>query len=74
MVRSGASIVRTKRSGALLSAHLACALLAYFVNFATCALPKCASRAQNLQVAASANYPGVRWMLGFAQCVRLRFL
>jgi hypothetical protein len=47
LVWSGVSIVHTKRSGALLSAHFACALLVHFVNFATCALPKCASRAQN---------------------------
>jgi hypothetical protein len=73
LVRLGVSVVRTKRSGALLSAHLACALLAHFASkvrslqakcalkvcrpsahlkanqtyFATCALPKCASRAQN---------------------------
>jgi hypothetical protein len=46
--------VRTKLSGVLLSVHLACALTcalckasAHFVDFATCALPKCASRAQN---------------------------
>ena len=47
LVQSGASVVHTKRSGALLSVHLAFALLAHFVNFATCALPKCASRMQN---------------------------
>jgi hypothetical protein len=47
LVWLGASVVHTKRSGALLSVHLAFALLAHFVNFATCALPKCASRAQN---------------------------
>ncbi len=64
LVWSGASVVRTKRSGALLSVHLACALLAHFASkirslqakcalkstpdqFATCALPNCASRAQN---------------------------
>ncbi len=75
LVRSGASLVRTKRSGALLKCALGCTLLAHFANkvwslqakcalkigvcrpsahfkapqtdFATCALPKCASRAQN---------------------------
>jgi hypothetical protein len=75
LVRSGASVVRTKRSGALLECALGCALLAHFASkvqssqakcalkigvrrpsahlkasqtdFATCTLPKCASRAQN---------------------------
>ena len=75
LVRSGASVVRTKQSGALLKCALGCALLAHFASkvrslqakcalkigvrrpsahlkapqtdFATCALPKCASRAQN---------------------------
>jgi hypothetical protein len=75
LVRLGASVVRTKWSGALLKCALGCALLAHFANnvrssqakcalkigvrrpsahlkalqtdFATCALPKCASRAQN---------------------------
>jgi hypothetical protein len=32
LVRSGVSKVRTKRSGVLLSAHLACALLAHFAS------------------------------------------
>jgi hypothetical protein len=75
LVRLGASVVRTKRSGALLKCTLGCALLAHFASevrslqakcalkigvrrpsaqlkapqteFATCALPKCTSRAQN---------------------------
>jgi hypothetical protein len=75
LVRSGASVVRTKWSGALLKCALGCALLAHFAievqslqakcalkigvrrpsvhlkapqtDFATCALPKRASRAQN---------------------------
>jgi hypothetical protein len=75
LVRSGATVVRTKRSGALLKCALGCALLAHFASkvrssqakcalkigvcrpsahlrapqtdFATCALHKCASRAQN---------------------------
>ncbi len=75
LVQSGASVVRSKRSGALLKCALGCALLAHFASkvrssqakctlkigvcrliahlkapqtdFATCALPKCASRAQN---------------------------
>jgi hypothetical protein len=75
LVWSGASVVRTKQSGALLKCTLGCALLAHFASevrssqakctlkigvrrpsahlkapqtdFATCALPKCASRAQN---------------------------
>jgi hypothetical protein len=40
LVWSGTSVLCTKRSGPLLSAHLACTLLAHFVDFATCALPK----------------------------------
>ncbi len=32
LVRSGASEVHTKRSGVLLSVHLACALLAHFTS------------------------------------------
>ncbi len=75
LVQSGASVVRTKRSGVLLKCVLGCALLAHFASkvrssqakcalkirvrrpsahlkapqtdFATWALPKCASRAQN---------------------------
>jgi hypothetical protein len=75
LVRSGTTVVRTKRSGALLKCALGCALLKHFASkvwslqakcalkigvcrpsahlkvpqtdFATCALPKCASRAQN---------------------------
>jgi hypothetical protein len=75
LVRSGASVVRTKQSGVLLKCALGCTLLAHFASevqssqakctlkigvrrpsahlkapqtdFATCALPKCASRAQN---------------------------
>jgi hypothetical protein len=75
LVRSGASVVSTKRSGVLLKCALGCALLAHFASkvwssqakctlkigvcrpsahlkapqtdFATCALPKCASRVQN---------------------------
>jgi hypothetical protein len=78
LVWSGTTVVRTKRSEALLKCALGCALLAHFASevqslqakcalkigvrrpsahlrdltapqtdFATCALPKCASRAQN---------------------------
>jgi hypothetical protein len=75
LVRSGVTVVRTKRSGALLKCALGCTLLAHFASkvwssqakcalkigvrtpsahlkvpqtyFATCALPKCASRVQN---------------------------
>jgi hypothetical protein len=75
LVRSGASVVHTKRSGTLLKCALGCALLVHFASkvrssqakcsfkigvrrpsahlkapqtdFATCPLPKCASRAQN---------------------------
>ncbi len=73
LVRLGTTVVRTKRSGALLKCALGCALLAHFASkvwslqakctlkigvcrpsaqapqtdFVTCALPKCASRAQN---------------------------
>ncbi len=42
LVRSGASVVRTKWSGALLSAHLACALLAQFASEVRSSQAKCA--------------------------------
>jgi hypothetical protein len=80
LVRSGASVVCTKRSGALLKCALGCALLAHFASkdwssqakcalkirvhkpsvhlkvpqtdFATCALPKYAGRAQKSNICA----------------------
>jgi hypothetical protein len=33
----------------------------------------CAELALHSQVAASANYHGVQWMLGFAQCVSSQY-
>ncbi len=89
LVRSGASVVRTKRSGALLKCALGCALLAHFArevwnsqakcalkigvrrpsahlktpqtDFATCALPKCASGAQNRTFAPTCALCFLRW-------------
>ncbi len=57
LVRFGASVVHTKRSGALLSAHLACALLAHFASEVRSSQAKCAHLKAHLTNFAACTLP-----------------